>query len=95
MHSNESQIHEVVEDYRAGGARIVQSIASAHFEEREQLLEEHEDRRLDYIRTCEDARRHITSIGAGLQGVDLTFTTAGQNMDKTLERLKNLCPSVE
>lgn len=92
MHSKESQVHEVVEDYRAGGGKIVQSIASAHFEEREQLLEEYEGRRLDYIRTCEGARRRITSIGTGLQGVDLTITTAGQTMDKTLERLKNLRP---
>lgn len=90
MHSKESQIHEVVEDYRSGGGRIVQSIASAHFEEREQLLQDHEDKGLDYIRTCEEARRHITLIGTGLQGVDLTITTADQTMDKTLENLKNL-----
>lgn len=83
----------MVEDYRAGGGRIVQSIASAHFEERKQLLEGLEDRKLDYIQICEDARRHITSIGTGLQEVDLTITTAGQDRDKTLERLKKLFPS--
>lgn len=80
----------MVEDYRTGGGSIVQSIAAAHFEERNQLLEEHEDRRSDYVRTCGDARRQIKSIGTSLQAVDLTIITTGKPMGKILERLQNV-----
>lgn len=80
----------MVEDYREGGGSIVQSIASTHFEERKQLLEEHEDSTSDYVNTCEDARRRINSIGTRLQAVDLSLITAGKPMDRALETLYNV-----
>lgn len=66
----------MVDDYRIGGGRIVESIAATHENERKQLIEEYENRRLKYVRICEDARRQIESIGTGLEAIDFGKITS-------------------
>lgn len=90
LHSKESEVHQVVDDYSTGGGRIVQSIAATHAEEREQLVAAHEKNRLDYVRVCEDARRQIGSIGGDLQDIDIGKITARNSKNETLGRLKRL-----
>ncbi|KAJ4404686.1 hypothetical protein N0V82_010448 [Gnomoniopsis sp. IMI 355080] len=89
LHSKESQVHQVVHDYRAGGGKIVESIAATHTNERKQLIEEHNNRRLDYVRICEDARRQIDSIGTDLQAIDFGKITMRTTDTKTLHRLRH------
>lgn len=67
----EVTVHNVVNDYQAGGARIVHSIVATHAEERKQLVAEHEQNRLGYIRVLEEARSRIQSIGVEVASLNI------------------------
>ncbi|KAJ4394490.1 hypothetical protein N0V93_003708 [Gnomoniopsis smithogilvyi] len=90
LHSKESEVDQVVNNYRTKGGRIVKSIAATHANERRQLIEEHENRRHEYIRVCEDARHQFDSIGAGLQAIDFGKVPARSAENKTLQQLRHL-----
>lgn len=71
LKTKEAAVHDVVKDYQIGGARIVNSIVATHVEERKQLIEEHEQNRLKYIRVLEDARSKFRAIGEAAGAFDI------------------------
>lgn len=71
LKAREDPMSEVTENYRVEGGKIVRSIEKAHAEERQQLIQQHEQRRLNYIGVCEDARSHVESIATRLRSIDL------------------------
>lgn len=71
LKAREDPMFEVTENYRVEGGKIVRSIENAHVEERQQLIQQHEQRRLNYIGVCENARRHVESIATRLRSIDL------------------------
>lgn len=90
LHSKESEVSQVVDDYRFRGSRIIESIAATHDKEREQLIDEHTKKRLEYIRICENARRQIHLISTSLQAIDFGKIPMRNIKTKTLHRPKKL-----
>lgn len=71
LKTKEAAVHDVVIDYQMGGARIVDSIVATHVKERQQLIDEHEQNRLKYIRILEDARSKFRAIGEAAGAFDI------------------------
>lgn len=74
LKAKEVAVHDIIKDYQVGGARIVNSIVATHVEERKQLIEEHEQNRLKYIRVLEAARTKFRAIDEAADAFDIDST---------------------
>lgn len=90
LRSKSAVVHDVVDDYRNGCSSMVQTISNKHAQERQQLIEDQQQHKANYVQVCEDARRRVGSLRNELDAIQLDDAASHSSGNKAIARLKGL-----